>query len=84
MDVMEPKLNRHLNAIDGQLHDLECMAEFAALLAEDLTGDEAKPGFLTIELGKGDRLAFCCYDILRRINAVRDSLLVEPTTGGAA
>ncbi len=77
MDVMEPELNRHLNTIDNQLHELECMAEFAAGLAEDLDGGEAKPGFFQIEISKGDRLAFCCYDMLRRINLVRDSVFAS-------
>ena len=32
IDVMEPELNHHLNKVDGQLHELECIAEFAARL----------------------------------------------------
>ena len=62
IDVVDLDLNKHLNQIDGQLHELECMTEFASGLAEDLDGNEAKPGFFQIEMSKGDRLAFCCYD----------------------
>jgi hypothetical protein len=56
-----------LNDVDGPLQDLKYMAEFAAQLSSGLDSNEARPGFFEIELSQGNRLAFCCNDILRRV-----------------
>ena len=68
-------LNELREKIDRQLHELECMSEFAADLSMHLDGDQAPPGFCKIELAMGDRLTFCCVDIKRRIEELRDTML---------
>jgi hypothetical protein len=57
------------NAVDGQLHELKHMAEFAsALSCDDLDGNGAKEGYFHIRQDEGNRLGFCCNDMLRRVN----------------
>jgi len=59
---------------EAQLHELECMAEFAAELALDLNPSKERPGLCEIEMSKGDRLSFCCFDMKRRIEELQDIL----------
>ena len=63
-----------LNDVDGPLQDLKYMAEIAAELSDNLDSNEARPGFFEIDLSQGNRLAFCCNDILRRVNELIGSV----------
>ena len=63
-----------LNDVDGPLQDLKYMAEIAAELSDILDSNEARPGFFEIDLSQGNRLAFCCNDILRRVNELIGSV----------
>jgi hypothetical protein len=60
--------------IENQLFELGCMSDFAAELATGFDREGAGPGFFRIELDAGERLAFCCIDIQRRIEALQDTL----------
>jgi hypothetical protein len=62
------------NDVDGPLQDLKHMAEFASELSSGLDGNKARPGFFEIELSEGNRLAFCCNDILRRVEELIGSM----------
>lgn len=63
-----------LDDVDGPLQDLKYMAEIAAELVSDLDGNQARPGFFEIDLSQGNRLAFCCNDILRRVDELIESV----------
>jgi hypothetical protein len=63
-----------LNDVDSPLQDLKYMAEIAAELSDNLDSNEARPGFFEIDLSQGNRLAFCCNDILRRVNELIGSV----------
>lgn len=64
-----------LNDIASQLQEIQHMAEFASGLAADcLDGNGATPGFFQIPTGEGNQLAFCCYDILKRIKELQASI----------
>lgn len=63
-----------LNEIDGQLQDIKYMAEFAAELSGEMDGNGAKEGYFHIPRDQGNRLCFCCNDMLRRINELQDRL----------
>jgi hypothetical protein len=61
-----------LNDISSSLQEIQHMAEFAAGLAADgLGANEAQPGYFQIRTTEGNQLAFCCYDILRRIKELQ-------------
>jgi hypothetical protein len=64
-----------LNDIDGPLQDIKYMAEVAAELVDKLAREGAQVGFFQIQVDQGNRLGFCCNDILRRI----DELLASVT-----
>jgi hypothetical protein len=55
-----------LNQIKDRLQELKYMAEFAAELAQGLNGDGAEEGYFRIQHDEGSRLAFCCFELLRR------------------
>lgn len=57
-----------MNIIDGHLQDLKYMVEFAAELSDELDGNGAREGYFHIPQDAGNRLAFCCNDMLRRVN----------------
>jgi hypothetical protein len=62
-----------LNDVDSALHDIKYMADFAAELAGNLDATGAQPGNFQISMSEGNRLAFCCNDILRRIEELLGS-----------
>jgi hypothetical protein len=62
------------NEIDGPLYDIKYMAETAAELSDNFSSDGAQPGFFQIGLDEGNRLGFCCNDILRRVGELLESL----------
>jgi hypothetical protein len=62
------------NEIDGKLQDIKYMAEFAAELIDSLDGAGAKEGYFHIPQDQGNRLAFCCNDLLLRIGELSDRL----------
>jgi hypothetical protein len=63
-----------LNDIDGPLQDIKYMAEVAAELADKLSGEGAQVGFFQIQVDQGNRLGFCCNDVLRRIGELLESV----------
>jgi hypothetical protein len=63
-----------LNDVDGPLQDLKYMAEFAAELTSGLDSHDARPGFFEIGHSQGNRLAFCCNDVLRRVEELIESV----------
>jgi hypothetical protein len=64
-----------VNDIDGPLQEIKHMAEFAAgLAAEGLNANDAMPGYFQIPTSEGNQLAFCCNDILRRIEELMASV----------
>jgi hypothetical protein len=63
-----------LNDVDGPLQDIKYMAEIAAELADKLAKEGAQVGFLQIQVDQGNRLGFCCNDILRRIDELLESV----------
>ena len=56
-----------IDDVDGPLQDIKYMAEFAAQLCSSLDSNDARSGFFEIDLSKGNQLAFCCNDVLRRV-----------------
>jgi hypothetical protein len=60
-------MNELLNEIDGKLHNIKHMADIAAEAADALDGDGATEGHFQISEATGNRLAFCCYDVVNRI-----------------
>ena len=63
-----------LNDVDGPLQDIKYMAEVAAELADKLSREGAQVGFFQIQVAQGNRLGFCCNDILRRIDELLESV----------
>ncbi len=63
-----------LNDVDGRLQDICYMAEIAAELTSQLRSDDARPGFFEISSQDGNRLAFACNDMLRRIEELQASM----------
>lgn len=63
-----------LNDIDGPLQDIKYMAEIASELACNLDGNDAPPGFFSIRISEGNRLAFSCNDLLRRVEELIECL----------
>ena len=63
-----------LNDVDGPLQDIKYMAEVAAELADKLSREGARVGFFQIQVAQGNRLGFCCNDILRRIDELLESV----------
>jgi len=59
--------NDHLNEIDNKLHHVKWMAEFASELVGHLDGSGAAEGHFHIPESEGNRLAFCCNDLLERV-----------------
>ena len=56
-----------VNEIDSKLQDIKYMAEFAGELVNTLDGNGAREGYFHITRDEGNRLAFSCYDMLRRV-----------------
>jgi hypothetical protein len=56
-----------VNAIASALNDIKYMAEIAAETSDSLSSAGAQPGFFQISVSDGNRLGFCCNDILRRV-----------------
>ena len=56
-----------VNEIDSKLQDIKYMAEFAGELVNTLDGNGAKEGYFHITRDEDNRLAFSCYDMLRRV-----------------
>jgi|GEM_PF-5668700 len=67
-----------INNVDGQLQDIKYMAEIAAELSDNLDSNHSRPGFFEISLSEGNRLGFCCNDMLRRVDELLASLSVAP------
>jgi hypothetical protein len=64
-----------LNDVDGPLQDIKYMAEVAAELADKLSREGAQVGFFfQIQVAQGNRLGFCCNDILRSIDELLESV----------
>jgi hypothetical protein len=63
-----------LNDVDGPLQDIKYMAEIAAELIVNLDGINAPPGQFSISTSEGNRLAFACNDLLRRVEELIASL----------
>ena len=63
-----------LNDVDGPLQDICYMAQIAAELTDQLDANDARPGFFEISRQEGNRLAFACNDILRRIEELLAAL----------
>jgi hypothetical protein len=63
-----------LTDVDGQLQDIKYMAEIAAELSDNLDANGAQPGFFQIRVSEGNRLAFCCNDLLRRVGELLGSI----------
>jgi hypothetical protein len=68
-----------VNDVDHRLHELKYMAEFVAELAQGLNGVEE--GNFRIRYDEGNRLAFCCFEMLRRI---KDAIETVNACGGKA
>jgi hypothetical protein len=63
------------DALDGQLNELKHMAEFAnAICCDDMDGHGAKEGYFHIRQDEGNRLGFCCVDIIRRVDELISAL----------
>ena len=60
----------NIDVIDGKLIELKHMAEFAADLSSGLEANDAKEGYIHLPQDKGNRLAFCCEDVLRRVEEI--------------
>jgi hypothetical protein len=56
-----------LNEIDGKLHNIKHMVDIAAEAAGALDANGAAEGYFHIPMDAGNRLAFCCYDVVNRI-----------------
>jgi hypothetical protein len=56
-----------INDVDGPPQELKYMAEFASELSCNLDIYNAHEGFFSISQPEGNQLAFCCNDILRRV-----------------
>jgi hypothetical protein len=64
-----------IDDVEGPLHEIQRMAQFAAGLATDgLAANEAPEGFFQIPTKEGNQLAFCTYDILRRVDELLESI----------
>jgi hypothetical protein len=63
-----------LNDVDGPLQDIRYMAEVAAELVDKLAKEGTQVGFFQIQVNHGNRLGFCCNDILRRIDELLESV----------
>jgi hypothetical protein len=63
-----------LNDVDVPLQDIKYMAEIAAELSDNLDSNKSRPGFFEISLSEGNRLAFCCNDMLRRVEELIASI----------
>jgi hypothetical protein len=57
------------------------MAEFAAQLCSSLDSNQARRGLFEIDHSKGNQLAFCCNDILRRIEELIASVTAAEDLG---
>ena len=68
-----------VNKVDEALYEIKYMAETAAELSDNFCSDGAQPGFFQIRVGEGNRLGFCCNDILRRVEELVKSLPVKAT-----
>jgi hypothetical protein len=68
------RAKRALRALDGPLQDIKYMAEVAAELADQLSREGAQVGFFQIQVTQGNRLGFCCNDILRRVDELLESV----------
>jgi hypothetical protein len=67
-----------LNDVDGPLQDIKYMVEVAVELTDKLSRVGAQPGYFQIQIDQGDRLGFCCNDILRRVGELLKSLSSTP------
>jgi hypothetical protein len=66
--MFPPRQTDTASIVDDHLVPLKFMAEIAAGLVNDgLDGNGAPEGYFHIRRGEGDQLAFCCVDILRRV-----------------
>jgi coenzyme F420-reducing hydrogenase delta subunit len=63
-----------LNDVDGPLQDIKYMAEVAAELSDNLDSNNSRAGFFEISTSEGNRLAFACNDILRRVEELIASI----------
>jgi hypothetical protein len=63
-----------LNDVDNQLQDIKYMVEIAAEMTSNLDAEGAQPGYFQISMDEGNRLGFCCDDILRRIKELLASI----------
>jgi hypothetical protein len=64
-----------IDDVEGPLHEIQHMAQFAAGLAADgLSSHEAPEGYFQIPTKEGNQLAFCCYDLLRRVDELLESI----------
>jgi hypothetical protein len=71
-------LRERLNEIDMALRNAQYMADFAAELVGALDGDGAPEGYFKIPFSDGNRLAFCCNDLLQRVEDMISLLCKEP------
>jgi hypothetical protein len=63
----------NIDDVEGPLTELQHMAQFAAgLAANGLSGHP--DGFFQIPTKEGNQLAFCTYDILRRVDELLESI----------
>jgi hypothetical protein len=73
--MFSPRQTDTASIVDDYLVPLKFMAEFAAGLVDDgLDANGAKEGYFHIRRDEGERLAFCCVDILRRVEEMINSL----------
>jgi uncharacterized membrane protein affecting hemolysin expression len=71
-------LRMRLNEIDLALHNAKYMAEFAYDLVEALDGHGAPEGYFKISMDKGNRLAFCCYNLSKRLEELIELCWPKP------
>jgi hypothetical protein len=63
-----------LNDVSCALYDIKYMAEIASDLVDNLDAEGMPPDRFQISDSEGNQLAFCCVDILRRINELLRSI----------
>jgi hypothetical protein len=71
-----PVLNwRTRNEIELQLREIKWMSEFAVDLAGLLDSSEARADHFEIGMAEGNRLGFCCNEILRRVEELQTTII---------
>jgi hypothetical protein len=72
--MFPPRQTDTASIVDDHLVPLKFMAEFAAGLVMEMDANGAQDGYFRIRRDEGERLAFCCVDMLRRVEELINSL----------